>query len=477
MQSNKDGSPTVTHTSGTPDHELTGLHTGTLSMGTALGMAIVVFSPVLTAATVGSLVYGVAGSSAWLSALAGAVLIACVGLAIVPFARRYVVSGALYSYIGHVFGGPWKLLAGASLAVGYAVGMMVMLGILGVYAGSALSSELGWHQANSLIGQVTIYTLAIASAGILAYRSLDASARLSIGLLVVTAPVVAAVLIANVFSDGFDFVGQFRFDDFSFGGFTLGIALCATFFVGFESSSATAMETKDPIRTMPKVIILVPMIVGGIAVVATLMAVPTLGLVGDRIAAGESPIAALAHHSGMDFLASAADIALAVTCYGIVVGFMNYAPRVWATMAEDGLLPASLARINQRRQTPAVAIVALSVVSLVFLTFLAAVTQATPFEIYSNLATLFPYTWVPPYVLICVGCLVLMKREGDWSFLRVVACLIGAVGSAWVYLNSIFNPTGTSLDRMTWVAPISIVAVLVLMAWRQFIRNRSAAAR
>ena len=75
--------------------ELSGLEQGTLSMRRALGLAIVVFSPVLTAATVGTFAGGVAGSSAWLSVLAGTIVVTCIGVAIVPFARRYVVSGAL----------------------------------------------------------------------------------------------------------------------------------------------------------------------------------------------------------------------------------------------------------------------------------------------------------------------------------------------------------------------------------------------
>ncbi|WP_240690609.1 APC family permease [Amycolatopsis sp. CFH S0078] len=442
-------------------------------MGKAMGLAIVVFSPVLTAATVGSFVGGAAGSSGWLSALAGAVVMACVGVAIVPFARRFVVSGALYSYIGHVFGRSAKFVTGASLAVGYAVGMMVMLGVLGLYASSMMSSVFGFSGATSLPGQVVIYLVTITTAGLLAFRSLDTSVKISIWLLILSAPVVVVVLVANLFTPGFDFGSQFTFGDFSMGGFTLGLVLCATFFVGFEASAATALETADPMRTVPRLMIRVPLIVGGIAVLASLLSVPSLGAIGDQIAAGESPISAMAQKSGLGFLAPVADVALVLSSYAIVVGFLNYASRVWATMASEGLLPASIGRVHRRTHTPAAAILTIGIVALVFPIVLSAVTKATPFEVYQYLATLFPYLWVLPYVLICIGSMVLLRRAGELTVARTIACVVGVIGIGGSYVNSIVNPTGTPLDYMTWVAPAAIAAMMLIMAARQLVARRS----
>lgn len=468
MNEAEPGSPGTAHPE-TPQDGLDGLRSATLTMNQALGLAVVVFSPVLTAATVGVFMGGVAGSSGWLSAAAGALVMVCIGVAIVPFAQRHVVSGALYSYIGHVFGGGAKFVAGASLAVGYVVGLMVMLGVLGLYVGSMLSSVFGVSGANGFTGQVIIYAVAITAAGILAYRSLDASAKLSIGLLFLSCPVVLAVLIGNLFSDGFDFAAQFTFSDFSFSGFTLGLVLSTTFLVGFESSAATALETKDPIRTVPRIIILVPFIVGGIAVLGTLLTVPSLGAIGDQLAAGESPIAAMARHSGLGFLAEASDIALVVTSFSVLVGFMNYAPRVWATMANDGLLPKAIGRVAPRTQTPGTAIAVMCVPALAFPVALIAITDASPLEMYQYLATLFPYLWVIPYILICTGAIVVLRRNGELTVVKTIACLIGAAATGWLYLNSIVNPTGTTLDDMTWVAPVSIVAMMIIMGARRLV--------
>ncbi|MFZ3599442.1 APC family permease [Streptomyces sp. BH104] len=452
-----------------PRDEPGGLKPATLTTNQALGLAVVVFSPVLTAATVGVLIGGATGSSGWLSVLAGALVMTCIGVAIAPFAQRHVASGALYSYVGHVFGGAARFVASASLAVGYLVGLMVVLGALGLYAGSMFSSVFGISAANGFVGQAVIYAVTMASAALLAFKSLDASAKLSIALLFLSAPVVLAVLIGNLFSAGFDFTGQFTFHDFSFSGFSLGLALSTTFTVGFETSAATALETKDPVRTVPRVIILVPVIVGGIAVVASLLSVPSLGAVADRIAAGESPVAAMAHHAGLGFLAQASDIALVVTCYAIVVGFMNYAPRVWAAMANDGLLPAAIGRVARRTRTPGTAILVMAVLTAVLPLALAAITGAGPMELYQYLATLFPYLWVVPYILICAGAIVLLYRDGELTVAKAFACAVGALATGWLYLNSLVNPTGTALDAMTWTAPVSIVAMMLIMGVRRLV--------
>lgn len=458
--------------------ELKGLQQGTLSLPKALGLAVVTFSPVLMAATVGALAGGVAGSSAWVSVLAGTVIVTFIGLAIVPFARRYVVTGALYSYIGHELGSKLRTLAGASLAVGYACGMIVFLQALGVYAASFVATVFDLPAAYELGGQAVIYVLAMVSMAAFAIRGLDTSTRLGIGLLFVSTPVVAIILVSNVFTDGFAFADQFAFGDFSFSAFFFGIVLSATFFVGFESSAATALETKNPMRTIPRLMTLVPMIVGGVGVLATMLTVPVLPAIADATAAGESPLSAMADNAGLGALGPVADLCLAITCYAGVLGFLNYSARVWATMAVDGILPKYLAHVDEKRHTPVRAIVILSVISIIVPIALSAFSGGTPFEVYAHVATLYPYYWVIPYVLICVGAIVMLSRSGELRAGTVVVATIGGLGFGYVWLSAVLNPTGTSYDAMTWAAPATIfLALLVVLAIRASSKRSSSESR
>lgn len=464
----------VTEQTSDGHEELSGLQQGTLSLPKALGLAVVTFSPVLMAATAPALAGGVAGANAWLSVLAGTVLVTFIGMAIVPFARRYVVSGALYSYIGHELGSKASAVAGASLAVGYATGVIVCLQVFGVYAGSFIATVFDLPAANDLGGQTIMWVLAMLSIAGFAIRGLDTSTRLSIGLLFVSAPIVAIILVANVFTDGFTFSEQFNFGEFTLSGFFFGIVLSATFFVGFESSAATALETKNPMRTVPRLMTLVPLIVGSVGVIATLLSVPVLPDIADATATGESPLSAMADNAGLGVLAPVADLFLAIICYSVVLGFMNYAPRVWATMAVDGMLPKYLAHVDEKRHTPVRAIVTIAVLSTIVPIALAGFSGGTPLEVYTHVAALFPYYWVIPYVLICVGAIVMLARRHELRAGMVFVCVLGAAGIGYVWLSAVLSPTGTSLDAMTWAAPITIaLALLVVVPIRMQFSRRS----
>ncbi|MDA6816027.1 amino acid permease, partial [Escherichia coli] len=72
-------------------------------------------------------------------------------------------------------------------------------------------------------------------------------------------------------------------------------------------------------------------------------------------------------------------------------------------MATDGLLPSTLGKVSPRTHTPVTAIVAIAVLTFLFPTILAAVTGGSTLQIYTAVATLFPYMWVLPYILIAVG--------------------------------------------------------------------------
>src|SRR5688572_12027144 len=80
-----------------------GLDAGHLSRNQLVGLALASYVPPVGLASVPALVQVTAGNGSWLGALIAAVATSLVGLAIITFARRYVVTGSLYSYVSQVF--------------------------------------------------------------------------------------------------------------------------------------------------------------------------------------------------------------------------------------------------------------------------------------------------------------------------------------------------------------------------------------
>lgn len=72
-------------------------------------------------------------------------------------------------------------------------------------------------------------------------------------------------------------------------------------------------------------------------------------------------------------------------------------------------------------------------------------------KVFPSLSTLTVYTWVVPWVLICLGSVVLHVRERLVRPLPVLTALIGAGATLWIYVNAIVNPPSSPVDEMTYV--------------------------
>ncbi|MEU3712885.1 APC family permease [Streptomyces catenulae] len=428
----------------------------------AFGLAVVVFSPALSMASVGALVSAHAGQAAWLSVLVGAVGVCCVALAVVPFARRYVAGGALYTYIRHVFGDWARLLTAAALSLGYVVGMMALLGAFGLYAGSWLAG-LGINGAGRPTAQAVLYCGAAGLAGLLAHRGLDTSARVSLALFAPTLPVVLVVLGAAAARDGLHLDAQLTLEGFSFGGFSQGMAAGVTFLVLFETSAATGAETRDPVRTVPRIIMAVPLVVGAANLLATVLTVRAVQGVRAQLAEGTSPLAALAGAAGLPWLAGVADAALAVSALAALVGLANYGSRVWQAMGEDGVLPARIGARHPRLGTPTAGIVAMSGVSAAALTLLGFLAGGGPFVVYRCVSVLFSYMWVIPYVLICAGAVVLLRRERCLTAVTALTATLGALSFIWLYAGAFLEPPPYPEKAMLWLCPAAIAVGFLLL--------------
>ncbi len=136
-----------------------GLDRGHLSRNQLVGLALASYAPPVGLASVPALVLVTAGNGSWLGALIAAVATSLVGLSVITFARRYVVTGSLYSYIPHVFG-PWaRILTGATLFLGYVAQIGAIAFLVGLFSGSFLLS-LGFEASFDVGVQMLIYSAA-----------------------------------------------------------------------------------------------------------------------------------------------------------------------------------------------------------------------------------------------------------------------------------------------------------------------------
>src|SRR5690242_5263568 len=96
------------------------LETGHLSRTQIVLFAIAGGSPAVGLSLVPMLMFSYSGLQSWPSQLLGMAATVCIGLTVSFFARRYVATGSIYSYVGSAFRGRWaRIIVAAALLLGF----------------------------------------------------------------------------------------------------------------------------------------------------------------------------------------------------------------------------------------------------------------------------------------------------------------------------------------------------------------------
>jgi len=206
-------------------------------------------------------------------------------------------------------------------------------------------------------------------------------------------------------------------------GVLTGAALVFFAYIGFDSVSTAAEETRNPQRNMPigiiATLIICMLLYVGVAVVLT-------GIVPYTQIDPAAPVSSALKQLGLGWLEFWVTVGALV---GMVSSLMVYQlgqARIWFAMSRDGLLPRTFSRVHPRFQTPHIS------------TWVAGFVVAIPAGIWdigelaelSNIGTLFAFA------LVCGAVMVLRKRRPDlsrgfrvpWSpllpVLGILCCLI-----------------------------------------------------
>lgn len=454
------------------DTEVEGLEAGHLSQLQLTSLAIASMIPAVGMASFPMLLVLNAGFGSWLAALLAALTVICVGRAVTVFARRYVASGSLYSYVGEVFGRWAQSLTAAALFVGYLAMVASILLVIGAYSGSFLVS-VGVEVGLDRPAQVAIYVAASAIVALITCRGLDVSVAIAVLLTAVCLPLLLFVTGASALHTGLHLQEQLTLHGASGSAIVAGIASGTAYLVGFEGSTALATETRDPKKSVPVAVMSVPVVLGILYLVATVLQAPGIVEMSETILAGTSTPAALAQNAGLPaVVGQATDLVIAVATFAALIGFVNYGSRFVATLSVEGLLPQRFARVHPRFRSPISAILLTILAGFCGIVVLMVVTTGPLPTVYSAVSTLVVYFWVAPYVLICIGAGILLFRERAATAMTIVAVAVGAAATTWIYLNGLFFPAPPPVDAMSYVAlvPIAVVAI----AFRVVARRRPA---
>jgi APA family basic amino acid/polyamine antiporter len=183
-----------------------------------------------------------------------------------------------------------------------------------------------------------------------------------------------------------------------FTGIHQGAAIVFFAYIGFDAISTAAEETRNPQRNLPLGIL------GGLAictVIYVIVGAVLTGLVPYQQLAVADPLARalqLAGYGGVGWIVA---LGAAVSMSAVLLVFQYGQPRIFFSMARDGLLPAWAARVDPKSRVPYTTTLITGIVVAVA----SLIGDAAETYDLTNIGTLFAF------VLVCAGVLVLRVKE------------------------------------------------------------------
>lgn len=415
----------------------------------ALGVGAIVGTGILTLIGVGA---AKAGPAVILSFAIAGVICACAALAYAEMATMIPFSGSAYTYSYVVLGEGLAWIIGWSLILEYSlVVSAVAVGWSG-YAAPLLQSYLGvpkaLMQGPDAGGIVNLPAVAIiVVVAVLLLRGTRESATVNAALVLVK---IAALAVFVAFAlPAFDAAHLEPFNPYGFAksvgadGVERGIMAAAAIiffaFYGFDAIATAAEETRNPGRD------LIIGIVGSMAacvLIYVAVAVAAVGAVSyTRFADSPEPLALILRELGRplvaQYLAASAVIALPT----VILAFFYGQSRIFFTMARDGMLPQSLAKLSSAG-TP----VRITLFTAAVVTVLAGLVPLGELAALANAGTL------AAFIAVAACMLVMRVRAPDAprAFRAPAPWLIGAItilGCGYLFLSL---PATTQLWFVVW---------------------------
>ena len=298
-----------------------------------------------------------AGSGLLIGLLLAACLAYCNAIASAQLAAEYPTSGGTYVYGRERLGEWWGFLAGW----GFVIGKTASCAAMAITFGSYVVPGSEWGRRAAALAAVVVLTGAN-------LRGISRTARLARVLVAASLAALALVVAAIAFGGrtSSSHIGSV----FAHGG-VYGVLQAAGLlffaFAGYARIATLGEEVRDPERTIPRAI---PLALGITVVLYLVVGISVLTAGGPAVlAASHAPVDAAVRAAGAAWSVPVVRVGAAVASLGSLLALIAGIGRTTLAMARNGDLPRALSAVEERRQVPARAelavagVVALLVVS------------------------------------------------------------------------------------------------------------------
>jgi amino acid transporter len=228
---------------------------------------------------------------------------------------------------------------------------------------------------------------------------------------------------------------QLRLQGVSVIGFGPALILAMFSFVGFESATTLGTEARNPLQTIPRVVIQCAILAGLFFILCGYSEV--VGFRGETgsLSNSTSPMHVLANKVGISALGTAIDMGACISMIACTLACTTAGARVLLRMAHSGLVPDALGKTHPRFGTPGLGVV-LTSLGMFLATVTLAANGVAAIDLYGWLGSISVFGFLTAYGLVAVALPYARKAVGQHSVtvgalsgLTVVVMVAGALGT------------------------------------------------
>jgi amino acid transporter len=346
------------------------------------------------------------------------------------FAKYSASPGSLYTYAAMILP-PWLgAVAAWSLLLAYVATGSSVIGGFYHYANFLFVDVLGHGFSGAALALIVTGVSAW-----IAWRDIKISARLMLWIEAISLLVIVVVVVLVLARHGLHVdPGQSHLTAMTGGGLRLGLVLALFSFVGFESATTLGAEARDPLKTIPRVVIESAIIAGLFFIVSAYSEVLGFHVAGQDLGTSQAPMRVLAGVAHVPTLGILIDVGAAVSLFAGTLGCITAAARVLLLMAHNDLVHGTFRRTHARNETPTFAILATAIAAVLPVAVLA-YGGSSGLDVYGWMGSLATYGFIVTYALVCAA----FYRHALCAGRKSLPCSRGALRKAAVHLPRLFE--------------------------------------
>jgi amino acid transporter len=405
-----------------------------LNFWEVLAQAIALISPTMTAVLIVPLMFATTGNASWLAYAFGTVMLLFVAFNLNQFAKRSSHTGSMFLYTQAGLGSTAGGLSGWCLIWAY-----LFIGTAGLTGFTIFAQQL-LGMAGLHVPAVPLFAFCALISWVLAYRDIALS---TIFMLVIESVSVAVILLLAFIAIGHHGTGTIDTDQLVLKGNSLtslglGVVVAIFSLVGFECATAFGDEAKDPLKTIPRAVVVSLLLTGVFFVFISYIEIMALRTSNPSLDKLTTPLSTLATMLHVDILQIPIDAGAMISFFSLALSCMNAGARVVYQMGRQGFFHASTGRSHSSHETPHIAVTVIALIQFAIPTILTTAFGLGVSDAFGDAGTFGAFGFLGAYVLVSIAAPMYLRKLGElrpidvvWSAVALVCLVVPAVGSVY----------------------------------------------